>query len=85
MSNADAGIGSINNDVDAPVVKVSGGAICFDNVVAPASLAVYNLTGNLVYVESLATSSGRIHTDLKGFHIVKLESVNGIVSQKIML
>lgn len=86
--NASAGGSGVDNPItenDALSIFAEPGAIRFENVTLPATLSIHNLSGTKILDKEIGSISGRIPTDLNGFHIVTINSPEGMVSKKLIM
>lgn len=79
-----SGIGSIIADGDCFSISTEGGILNFENVNAPATMTIYDISGSKVFERNIETASGSIDTTLRGIHILTVISEDGIKSKKIV-
>ncbi len=84
VSNGNARIESSFTDNHLSDITFDSGYIKYMNIVTPAILTVYALSGDKMIERFIDTQSGRIDTHLNGLHIVSIRTTNGTTTKKVL-
>lgn len=77
-------IGHISDGAGDMTIKAESGVIKYTGCNIPATMSVYDISGNKVLENCIDTPSGTVDTRLKGFHIVSVDSGKTSVAKKIL-
>lgn len=78
-----ASVGTVVSDTDDIVLRADNGMLHYANVDAPASIAIYDITGRKISETIVNDNDGFIDSGVRGFHIVAVTSHGVMTARKL--